>query len=168
VESRRAGYSAEFSPRLRLGGRVAGDEPAFATGLGVPLLFGAPGGALAGPVVDLATAGFDTFEPGAGVGFELFVGGARLGAEVLGGRRWGLGKPASILAGGLRLGGAFALTDASCPSDCGVRYVASGGVGVRAAHAFGPRADTTWILYVDFDGAVLAAPFALAMADWRF
>ena len=168
----RAGFSAEISPRLRLGGLKqveAGVATShFAGGLAVPTVFGRPGGVLAGAELDLATRGFDTVEPAAGLAVDLPLGGARLGADLLGGVAFGPEETAPLLAGGLRLGAAMVLTDPRCEHDCGLRYTASAGLGLSVRRTLGDVPRTEYVVVVDFDAAALIAPFALMAADWNF
>lgn len=168
VEARRAGYSAETGPRLRLGGERGAGETRLAAGLSVPLLFGTPGTTLVGPTLDLGTTAFDTAAPAGGVMVEMPVGGARFGVEALGGAVFGRGDPAPMVGGGARFGAALTLTDARCTGDCGLRYTASAGLGFSVRRTLGPAPGTEYVLTVDFDAAALVAPFALLAADWNF
>jgi hypothetical protein len=168
VEARRAGYSAETSPRFRLGGQGGAGETRLAAGLSAPLLFGRPERTLVGPTFDLSTAAFDTVAPAGGLMVEVPLGGPRLGFEALGGASFDDGEAVPFFGGGVRFGAAMVLTDAACSADCGLRYTASAGLAFSVRRTLGPAPGTEYVLAVDFDPAALLAPFALLSADWKF
>jgi hypothetical protein len=168
AQARRAGFSAETSPRFRLGGQGGAGETRFAAGLSAPVLFGRPKHVLIGPTLDLGTTAFETAVPAGGLMVEIPFGSARLGVEALGGAVFGRGEPAPMFGGGARFGGAMVLTEPQCEADCGLRYTASAGLGLSVRRTLGPTPRTEYVLTVDFDAAALVAPFALLAADWKF
>jgi hypothetical protein len=168
AEARRAGYSAETSPRFRLGGQGGAGDTRLAAGLSAPFLFGRPRHTLVGPMFDLSTAAFDTVAPAGGLMVEVPLNGPRLGFEVLGGASFDDGEATPFFGGGARFGAAMVLTDSACSADCGLRYTASAGLGFSVRRTLGPAPGTEYVLAVDFDPAALLAPFALLSADWKF
>ena len=171
--ARRAGYTADIGPRLRMGAvfRTAGPGGTGGTtaggGFKVPLLFGTPGGFHLGPELDVATRAFGTVEPGAGLaaawGRDFQVGTWGTLAE-----SFGDGGTHPMVAAGLRVGGAVAMTGANCEADCGLRYVPTAGIGVELRRSLGPQAATEFWLAFDLDPAAFLIPFLLFGADWNF
>lgn len=167
VEARRAGYSAEISPRARAGLDFGSGATGFAGGFGLPLVFGSPEGLRMGPLLDVATQGFDTVEPGGGATLE-YGEHVRLGLDARGAQRFGGGPPVAVLTGAFRVGGAVQLMDPNCRADCGLRWVPTGAFSLAYRAVAAPGGERALLLAFEFDPAVIAGIFALATADWRF
>jgi hypothetical protein len=165
--ARRPTYSAELGPRFRLGAAFVdpGDGVRSAAGLALPLTFGDPQGWQFGPLADLGTTGFDTFETAGGLTVARRHGLSRVGLEGLTG--WTFGPERAFAEGRLRLGLSEVIGEGYCEENCGLRY----GAGLDLLLALRKSIDAddaTVVLAFAFDPAALVAPFALLFTGGRF